>query len=289
MRNEQEMYDLILRLAHQDERIRAVMLNGSRANPNAPQDIFQDYDIVYFVDNTASFINDPHWVEQFGPLIIMQTPDRIDFPERTEFDRFAYLMQFADGNRIDLSLYAISALPQYESDSLSVMLLDKDNLFGTLPTPDESDYLPQPPTAAQYAHCCNEFWWVSTYVAKGLWRREVTYAQNLLELVIRKELFKMLTWQIGLQTDFAVNPGKVGKYFEEYLEPQVWQALLTTYADGDLENIWEALLTLGQLFRASALAVGRWGQFDYPTEDDQRVTAHLAHVRALPRDAQQMY
>lgn len=33
MRNEKEMFDLILGVATGDERVRAVVLNGSRANP----------------------------------------------------------------------------------------------------------------------------------------------------------------------------------------------------------------------------------------------------------------
>jgi aminoglycoside 6-adenylyltransferase len=45
MRTEQEMFDLILNIAKKDERIRAVFMNGSRTNPNAVKDIFQDYDI----------------------------------------------------------------------------------------------------------------------------------------------------------------------------------------------------------------------------------------------------
>ena len=36
MRSEQEMFDLILSFAKEEERVRAVVLNGSRANPNAP-------------------------------------------------------------------------------------------------------------------------------------------------------------------------------------------------------------------------------------------------------------
>ena len=59
MRNEKEMYDLILGIAQNDERIRAVIMNGSRANPNAPADIFQDYDIVYIVTDIASFKAEP--------------------------------------------------------------------------------------------------------------------------------------------------------------------------------------------------------------------------------------
>lgn len=49
MRSEQEMYELIIGTARADERIRAVYINGSRTDKNAPKDIFQDYDIVYAV------------------------------------------------------------------------------------------------------------------------------------------------------------------------------------------------------------------------------------------------
>src|SRR5690625_5870810 len=66
MRTEQEMYDLILKVANEDQRVRAVAINGSRANKNAPKDIFQDYDIVYLVNDMASFLEEPNWVDVFG-------------------------------------------------------------------------------------------------------------------------------------------------------------------------------------------------------------------------------
>jgi hypothetical protein len=49
MRTEKEMLDLILGVAKADTRIRAVYMNGSRANPKVPKDKNQDYDIVYVV------------------------------------------------------------------------------------------------------------------------------------------------------------------------------------------------------------------------------------------------
>ena len=52
MRSEDEMMKLILQVAEDDERVRAVYLNGSRTNPNAPKDCFQDYDVVYVVTET---------------------------------------------------------------------------------------------------------------------------------------------------------------------------------------------------------------------------------------------
>ena len=49
VRTEKEIYDMLLQIAREDERIKAVYMNGSRTNKNVPKDIFQDYDIVYVV------------------------------------------------------------------------------------------------------------------------------------------------------------------------------------------------------------------------------------------------
>ncbi|KAF3370660.1 hypothetical protein BXA51_17075, partial [Enterococcus faecium] len=72
MRSEKEMMDLVLSLAEQDERIRIVTLEGSRANINIPKDEFQDYDITYFVSDIEPFISNDDCLNQFGNIIMMQ-------------------------------------------------------------------------------------------------------------------------------------------------------------------------------------------------------------------------
>ena len=57
MRSEEEILTLIINVAKTDERIRAVLLNGSRANPNITKDKFQDFDIVYIVNEIKTFLN----------------------------------------------------------------------------------------------------------------------------------------------------------------------------------------------------------------------------------------
>lgn len=289
MRSEREMLDLILNTARQDERIRAVIMNGSRADPGALGDIFQDYDIVYIVSDVNSFKNDPDWIDCFGERMILQLPDDMDDPPPTGGDHYAYLMQFSDGNRIDLGIFPAAKLNELEKDSLSALLLDKDGIVGPLPPADESSYLPKPPTAKQFADCCNEFWWVSPYVAKGLWREEITYAKVTLDRFVRDQLMKMLTWYIGVKTEFSINPGKFGKYYQKYLEPELWEMLLKTYADASYESNWEALFAAGELFRKIALQVADHFGYEYPTGDDERVSAHLRHVRSLPKDAKEIY
>jgi aminoglycoside 6-adenylyltransferase len=106
MRTEQEMYDLILEVAKKDDRIRAVYMNGSRTNPTVKKDIFQDYDIVYLVKETESFLKEEHWIDVFGEGLIIQKPDEMDqlLGKECHFDRcYGYLMQFTDGNRIERS------------------------------------------------------------------------------------------------------------------------------------------------------------------------------------------
>jgi aminoglycoside 6-adenylyltransferase len=289
MRSESEMLDLILSIAHSDERVRAVIMNGSRVNPNAPKDFFQDYDIVYLVTEMESFSADPSWINVFGELMILQLPDEMFDPHPWGTDHYAYLMQFADGNRIDLSLYLASKIDLLEQDSLTLTLLDKDGILPQYPHPNDSGYLPTPPTAKAFFDCTNEFWWLSPYVAKGLWRRELTYSKEMLELYVREQLMKMLNWYIGMQTEFKVSPGKLGKYLEKYLEPDLWQMLLHTYSDSDYDHIWDALLTMGDLFRRTGTRVAEHFGFTYPYGDDERVTAHLRHVRGLPRDNKEMY
>jgi aminoglycoside 6-adenylyltransferase len=289
MRSEKEMNELILGIARSDDRIRAVIMNGSRANPNAKPDIFQDYDIVYIVTEVTLFKNDPAWLSQFGELMIMQRPDDMEDPPPGDDDPYGFLMQFADGNRIDLTLFPVSKLSELGEDSQSILLLDKDGIIEPFPPPSDKDYLPKPPTEKDFFDCCNEFWWVSTYIAKGLWREEITYAKTMQDQYVRPMLMKMLAWYIGIKTGFSYSPGKYGKYFKGYLETELWDMLMATYADADYEHTWESLDAMCQLFRMTSRYVAAHFGFEYPSGDDEKVSAHLKHVRLLPRDAKEMY
>jgi aminoglycoside 6-adenylyltransferase len=289
MRSEREMLDLILETATADDRVRVVIMNGSRANPNAPRDIFQDFDIVYLVTELAPFRRNLQWIERFGELMILQLPDEMQDPPPGDDSGFAYLMQFSDGNRIDLGVYPLSQAAERVRDSLSVLLLDKNGIVGPLDPPSERDHLPTPPTAKAFADCCNEFWWVCPYVAKGLWREEILYARTMLDQVVREQLMKMLVWHIGAQTGFQRNPGKFGKYMQRYLEPELWRMLEATYAGAGYDQTWDALFALCDLFERVALPIaGRFG-FDYPQGDAARVRAYLEHVRRLPKDSASIY
>lgn len=103
MRTEAEMMDLIMEMAINDDRIRAVALGGSRANNNAVHDQYSDFDIVYFVTDVREFTKDKDWVNYFGEILIVQySMDWYSHPYGySSNNTFVYLIQFTDGNRID--------------------------------------------------------------------------------------------------------------------------------------------------------------------------------------------
>ncbi len=137
MRSEEEIYDLIQNIAENDERIRAVYMNGSRTNPNVPKDIFQDYDVVFVVTEIIPFLEDDQWINVFGDILMTQEPDKLDKSVGMDMDftrTYAYLMLFTDGNRIDLRLQTKKEMLRvYGEDKLTIPLIDKDEILPFIP------------------------------------------------------------------------------------------------------------------------------------------------------------
>jgi aminoglycoside 6-adenylyltransferase len=289
MRSEKEMLDLILNFAREHDKVRAVVMNGSRVNPNARKDPFQDYDVVYFVRSVGPFRRNTEVVRYFGEIMILQTPEDMIEPPAEGDGHYTYLMQFMDGNRIDLSFYALEQVELIIKDSLSLVLFDKDRVIGELPPPSEAGYLPHRPSAKAFDDCCNEFWWLNPYVAKGLWRGDLIYSKYMLDTLMREQLLKMLTWYFGMQTDFQKSPGKLGRYLKGEIDADLWALLERTYSNAQSDHIWEALVSMDDLFRQVAQSVAGHFQFNYPEQDDIRVSNYVRHVRWLPGDATEIY
>ena len=286
MRTEKEMMDLILRVAKEDDRIRAVYMNGSRTNPNAPKDIFQDYDIVYVVGETGSFIQDKEWIKRFGDILLMQYPDESpDYPSDKE-NSYGWLMIFTDGNRLDLTVQTEAfAKENILEDSLCIILLDKDGILPDIPESSDASYRVKCPSEEQFAATCNEFWWCLNNIAKGLWRKEVTYAQDMLNFVVRKQLEKVLAWKIGILTDYSVSIGKSGKYMYRWLSSDEWKAYLDTYCNADVDMMWKSLEIMCRLFYETSKWVADKSGFVFDKKEADNCLLFLNRVKSLDIDA----
>ena len=280
MRSEKEMMDLIISVAKTNERIRAVYMNGSRTNPNALKDKYQDYDIVYVVTEMAWFHENKDWISIFGESAVIQEPDKNDIAEGADLDiniSYTWLMLFKDGNRIDLHIEPVCE--NYGEDKLTVTLLDKDNKLLQIPPPSDVDYYVKKPTERQYISAANNFWWCLQNVAKGIARDELTYAMNMYIQVVHEKLESMVKWYIGIHNDFSVNVGSWGKYFKKYLPENLYDMYVNTYSDANYENLWRAIFTACDLFRIIAPIVGNRLGYTYNKQEDDNMTAHLTRIK----------
>ena len=283
MRSEKQIFDTILNFADADERIRMVTLEGSRTNINIAPDDFQDFDITFFVTDIQSFTADDEWLNVFGERLIMQKPEDMElFP--AEEKGFSYLMLFWDDVKIDLTLLPLDLIDEYFTwDKLVKLLLDKDNRIALSPVPTDIDYHLQRPTEQMFDDCCNEFWNTVPYVVKGLCRKEILFAIDHMNDIVRKELLRMISWMVGIERGFHFSLGKNYKFLNRYLPEELWNRLMATYRMDSYQQMWDSLEQCMALFReVSSQAVQRLGYL-YPPYDEKISEYVIRHKYSAER------
>lgn len=242
----------ILKFAENNSKVRAVILNGSRANANIHKDALQDFDIVFIVEDLNSFIENREWIFSFGEPILQQIPDEMSLGNDLHEIKysFTFLTYFKDGNRIDLTLFPIEKFERhFQTDSLSIVWIDKDKRLTNIPEASDKDYHIRKPTQQEFSEVCNEFWWCITNVAKGLKRKEIIYAKDMMENVVRPMFLQILEWKIGFENNFTVSTGKSGKLMNTYLDSDFYNTLLKTYSDSIIDNNWNSLFLMMTIFK----------------------------------------
>lgn len=287
MRSEKEMVDLIIDIANNDIRIRAAYLEGSRANPNVPKDLFQDYDIVYVVTETKSFREDKEWINRFGERLYMQYSEENIYHLSNDENCYGWLIQFADGNRLDLHVctleHALNSLELYKT------LVDKDNRMPEKQMLSDEKYWVEKPTPEQFHCTCNEFWWCLNNVAKGLWREEIPYVMDMIDFQLRPMLRRLLEWKIGIENNFSVSVGKSAKYMDKYISKEIYQKYLRTYSLPQVNTIWDAVFNMCDLFEEIAIEVSGKLNFSYDLVEADNSKRYLKHVRYLSPNAEKIY
>ena len=256
MRTETEMMNLILQIA-ESLKVDAVALSGSRINDHAPKDEFQDYDVVYLVDNLENLISDLSWLDQFGNRLIEQ--------HNILGNRRLYLMLFEDGNRIDLTLCPKDHIQEWvDSEAGYTVLVDEKGLFESYTTSPER-YWTSPVSQIDFEKACNEFWWVSAYVVKGICRKQVSYATDHLYGICQQELLKILAWQVASDRG-AVDIGKNYKYLFNCLPIEKEKEFSNLLDLSSLDKITQSLFATIQLFHQEAQILAQKMGFEYGRE-----------------------
>lgn len=269
----------IMDIAKEDENIRGVLLYGSRANKEIIPDQYQDYDIIYIANDKDCFDT-----SIFKDVKLSFTPSKI-YPELFEGQN-TYFMLLDDDSRVDLTICTIPSLPPIvfqHSDNHSIKcLLDKDDkLHEIIERNKQAACQANPMDETIYNNTCSEFFWEIQNMVKGLKRDELSFTMFIRDISMRDMLNRMIDTYIGMNYDYKVSVGTLGKYRKNYLPDKIYQLYKNTYLSNTTKDIWCSLNYMIDLFRLMGKSIAENYNYHYPEMDEQYVRDYVSRIKEL--------
>lgn len=289
MNSTRDMAKEVVEWAKDNENVRVVNLYASRANPHATLDALSDYDIELFVEDLQPFREGEEWLNPFGEVMVREPYDSSVWKD----GGVGPMVMFKDGQRIDFNIRLRSVLEEEikagDVGSWNKVLLDKDGITRNMTTLENSDaeYWTKQPTQAEYEELVHHFWWNITHVAKCLFRDQLFYAKYVLDGGLHHHYLRtVLSWHVGMRHHWEVNLGAYGRWLKDYHDSETWADVEATFAGADLEENWNAMFKIAEVFGKISSEVGGRLGYVYPVDLDQNVTNHLARIRESAQASQ---
>lgn len=274
-----ELYELMIETARSDERIRALTIEGSAVTDGAVKDEYSDFDITFFVADIKEFLKNKRYMERFGDILIMQEPeDWYAHPyDYNGTEDFAYLCQYKDGNRIDLTIVDVKNIGrQRDYDEPRRVLINKDGFEELRDITSSDAFIIKKPGEFEYFNTCNEFRWISVYVSKGICRKEFYYAKKALDQYAMDMFIKMLGFKTALDNGFSITLGSSSKYLKRYLTQDEMARFQNIFSDGSYQSMTEKLFLMYDYFSELAQYVGEKLGYAFDREETENVRAFIA-------------
>lgn len=239
MRTEGEIFHHVQEYVKQDDRVRMLLLNGSRVNSKVLTDKFSDYDFMLLVDNPIEFWQNKRWVQVFGEVIISRSCNW----SQQDRERYFFLTIYKDYVRIDIQIFNITQLNYcIKKSSLTKVIIDKDNLAPELDPPSDKSHYVKQPTNEEFQEVITDFFGFTTCVVKSLHRKELPQVRYYFDYLIHQNcIIKLLSWYVGVMNDWNVNVGSNGRWLEEYLPLDLWKRYTVIFAGKEYDGIWMSL------------------------------------------------
>ncbi len=79
--------------------------------------------------------------------------------------------------------------------------------------------------------------------------------------------------------DFKVSIGKSGKFIEKYLESSIYEEILITYTDTDIEKNWNALFLMTRIFKEQQKQLSQNLNFDMNEDETNNALKYIEKLR----------
>ncbi len=278
MRSESDVLGALLRWGIDDDNVRAIYLNGSRADPSRELDQFSDFDVAVIVRDTAR-IRDGGWIRTFGePMVTWPLTPQPTFDEAW----ITQLVLYTDGVRIDFQFTTPDLREIERPGPYHCVLLDLDALSESISGVPIAGTRINPPDEAGFADRINAFWWDVPYVAKALKRNELDYARFVAEDLRFHKLHPLIRWHIGVTHGPDTDVGIFGRWFQRHLDDEIWGKYRETFSGADLDDQWRAMFAMCRFVRHLGQNLAEETGLSYPNDTDRQVSAYLNTIRKAP-------
>ncbi len=283
MRNEKEVIENVLKIAEEDEAVRAVI----RTNL-LPKRKYDYYNFCFVVNEIVKYDGDV-FESCFGERILLYRGDR-NYPELFPGNTKAHLMVFRDGITIAINVMEKDAfLEKYqgEQDHENVWigdtyqkLLDKDELLPEIERLEEKQvWFAQTPSDAEFQETCNEFWWVVKSFVEYTLRKELPSAMFYLNVAVRDLLNKMIRWYLFLQAGQPVNMGILDSNMEKLLDVKLFALYKKTYPTAEYASIREAFDAVVEMWSAISTDVAAHCGYMYDKDTEKNMLDFISNLR----------
>lgn len=280
MKAREDKLKSILKWAELNESVRAVLLTSSLVNPLAPVDELSDLDLELIFDSNTYYINNKDWISYFGkPIAMIEEDERF-------FDHIhaMKMVMYEEGVKVDFKLYSkfrfleqvkLKELPEDWDIGYQVMI-DKDGITRQMQKPTYQVSLIKKPSEKNFRQLLNDFWWDTTYVAKGLARDEIFYAKWMSETNIRTDyLTPLIEWYIASQHHWNITTNKYGRLFKKYLPAELWAKTEQTFSGSSIKDNWNALYAMADLVSEIGTQLSYKLHYEYPEKLETDIRNYL--------------
>lgn len=268
-----DLLDRIARWGHDDDRVRALLLTGSRARGDA--DALSDFDVAVFSTDPMALAAEDGWYATLAPMLVCLPLG--------DGDDIARLVIYDGGRKADFSLLPVAELVRLAAvdrlpdpyDRGHRILLDKDGLAARLPPAPGPSPL-APPTPAAFVATVEEFWFEVWHVARYLARGDLWHAK-FRDWTTKEMLLRMVEWH-AVAIRGATDVHYLGLGMAHWAEPDAWLRLHRAFGHFDAPDARAALLDTAALFGDLARAVAAVIGTTYPQPLEDAMLDYAADV-----------
>ncbi len=268
--------------ARSNAAIRAVVITGSLARDDNSVDEYSDLDVQIIARDISAYTADDSWLDALGEVWI-RFPLNEDLPYR--------LVWFAGGYKVDFQFIRVDQIrAELDSAALSdeyqrgyIVALDKDELFGCLPSSPRIFLSPPSPRAKEVLAAINEFWFEAIHVAQFIRRREF-WVVKYRDWTMKEDLLRLLEWH-ARATGKDVNTWLLGKRIMDWADEDAAEAIRQIWASWDPADLWRGLLIQLELFRRLSRELSQALGFEYSDAMHREIEGYIHRLYKEDQEA----